>query len=340
MATVLSRIQQRFMQVEAVYGTINNTTGTATVAGANCCLVEPGSILKPVQPEIIRPDKLGTRSVLVGVGARKTATWTHKQSMAANGALGVVPDCDPILQMLFGVAPTIVASTSVTYNFSDAILSGSFFDFYTGISNAPHAIGGGLVLSTIDFTIGGNFGEISASGDGKHVLFRPNFTATDTTGKMGLTAFPVIPASPVTNGIPATGFLGSFVIDGQTLSTQLSAKITATPGNVVLRDTWGSYYGTTPAGDVRTVTVDMEMYMDDQAALIDLMQKADAKTPINATIVCGATAGNIWTFTLNNLILPAPDVDDSSLLYKAKFTGCRAHATTLTSKNELILAIT
>jgi hypothetical protein len=50
-------------------------------------------------------------------------------------------------------------------------------------------------------------------------------------------------------------------------------------------------------------------------------------------------AGNIWTFTLNNVRLAAPKYDDGQRKFAVNFTG-KAHATSATSKNPIGLVIT
>jgi len=110
MAFSLSRNERIFLQIQSAFGTIPNTSGTATVAGANACrFIKAG--LNPAVVLLTRPDKTGVRTPTQGIAGRKNGSWAVEMSLAANGAAGVKPDCDPILQALIGQAATIGSGT-------------------------------------------------------------------------------------------------------------------------------------------------------------------------------------------------------------------------------------
>lgn len=59
---------------------------------------------------ITRPDKTGSRSMLIGVKGRASAKWSYEGSLAPNGTLGTVPDADDYLQALMGQASTLLTT--------------------------------------------------------------------------------------------------------------------------------------------------------------------------------------------------------------------------------------
>ena len=123
-----TRIQRLYAQNETTWGTIPNTTGVATLAGSNCCRMSALDI-QLAQQEIVRSDKTGSLGITMGILGRRQVTFTTKMSLAPNGAAGTKPDMDPLLTALMGKAPTVVASTSVTYGLDDQSPSVTPWDF-------------------------------------------------------------------------------------------------------------------------------------------------------------------------------------------------------------------
>ncbi|MDE2103020.1 MAG: hypothetical protein KGL39_37595, partial [Patescibacteria group bacterium] len=130
MAFSYSRNERIYLQAETTYGQIPNTGGTASVTGSNCCR-HTKLVLTPDVALLTRRDKTGTRTITAGVAGRKAGKWLVEMDLAANGTAGVVPDCDPILQAIFGAAATVSAGVSVSYALTDVIKSLSIFSFRT-----------------------------------------------------------------------------------------------------------------------------------------------------------------------------------------------------------------
>lgn len=333
----LSRVEYVFPQIETTYGIVPNTTGTATVAGANCCRTIKTTMAS--QTALIRrPDKTGSRSQVVGSKGRSFSNWSTHMSLAPNGTAGTAPDMDPFLQAIFGVAPTVVASTSVTYNLNDAIKSLSLYSFRTP-STLDQRVCLGAVAQEMTLSLGQDVADVQFSGEGLWTLSSNQFSAADTTQKGGLTAFPSMPGSPVTNGGMVVGFTGSLTIAGTAVATLRTASVRIRTGNVVVKDTFGSYYPTSTEGDEREVTVDLSIYEDDSASYAALIAASNAKTPVSLVMVCGTTAGSIATCTVANLQLTSPTQEEQRR-YITNWSGSMGHASSLTTKDEVILAFT
>ena len=105
-----SRLERAYLQKQPTFGTIPNTSGTASVTNSNACRF----IRMELQGDVAlmeRPDKTGTRSQEGMVTGRKSGRWSIEMSLAANGTSGTAPDCDPILVAMFGQTAAVGAGT-------------------------------------------------------------------------------------------------------------------------------------------------------------------------------------------------------------------------------------
>src|SRR5690242_19114248 len=117
-----TRNQQCFPVLESTFGT------AVAPVGADAALIIALST-QADQNEIPRPDKTGSLGEILGIPGRRTANWSDSMSAAGNGAAGVVPDMDVFLQLIFGKAAAVVASTSVTYGLDDNQYSASIWHY-------------------------------------------------------------------------------------------------------------------------------------------------------------------------------------------------------------------
>lgn len=338
MASVNSQNQSCYLQKETTAATIPNTAGTASVANANACRII-SLTTDQNQALIDRPDKLPTLDFTVGVGGRKNASWSASMSLAGNGAAGVKPDCDPLLEALFGAAGVIVASTSVTYNPDDTSPTLSIWNFRKP-AGATQQVAFGASVNQAVIRLGQDVAIIELNGEAYWVLDSNQFATAETAAKGGLTTFPVEPAAPVTNGTMAIGYKGSVTLDGITYATLRTATITFNAGREHLKDVYNTDYpDPSPAQDRRDIRIEFSIYDDDSGDLGSLKNKAITNTPVTLVFQVGTVAGNIWTWTLRNVILAAAKYDDSQRKYAVNFTG-KAHSTSATSKNPVTLVIT
>ena len=318
-----SRNERLYLQKESTFGTIPNTTGTATLAGSNACR-HVKAMLKPDVAILKRPDKTGTRSTSVGVPGRKTGTWSAEMSLVANGTAGVVPDCDPILYALFGQAASISSGVSCTYSLTDAVTSFDMWLFRQP-STVMQRVGLGCVVTEATFQLGPDIATLSTSGDCQWVQDSTNFSSSDTIGKGGLTAFPSEPGSPVTNGNIIAGFTGQATFDGNVLANLKNATLKISTGNDINRDVFGSYYGDAQEGDERAVSISFDIWDTDGSDTQNLDAKALSKAGITIVLQIGTVTANKWTFTLSNVQLATPDRTDGQRRWVASFSDSMAH---------------
>jgi hypothetical protein len=336
MAYSLSRNERIYLQTEASFGVIPNSTGTATVAGGDACR-HTKCVLTPEAAKLKRPDKTGSRSQTAGARGRKAGRWSLEMALAGNGAAGVLPDCDPLLVALFGKAGTVAASTSVTYSLDDAIKSFCLWRFRTP-ATVMQQVAAGCVVNEATFNLGQDVASWSLSGGCVWVPDSVNFSSLDTAGKCGLTAFPSEPASPVVNGSMIAGFTGALTVGGGSVALRsLTLKIGT--GNDIVRDTFGSYYGDSAEGDERAVSVSLDLYDSDAAGTTALYAAAEAGTPVDIVAQIGTVTGNKWTFTIKGVELVAPALSDGQRRWSASFGDSLAHGSSISALDEVGLVI-
>ena len=319
---------------------LESTFGTAVApVGANACLIT-SLTTQAAQPEIARPDKTGSLGEIIGIPGRKTATWTAAMSMAGNGAPGVAPDCDKLLQLVFGKAPTIVGSASATYGLDDANLSASIWH-YNDPSTVAQYVAIGAVCHQLKISFGGDVPTLEFTGTALWVLDTDQLAdvTMDAIGKGGIASWTARP-TPTVNGKPPAGFTGAITLDGQAYTTLRTGSITLAVARNLPGDTFNSYYSAAPVPGLRAISVDFGLYDDDSANLKALKQKAFNKTPLDLVFQIGAVAGNKWGFTTKNVMLPAPTLDNASDRRALSFAGAKAHDTTIGAKDALALVIT
>jgi len=422
-----SRLERAYLQAQPTFGTIPNTTGTATLTGSNACRFMKMELQNEVAL-LERPDKTGTRSQEGMVSGRKIGRWSIEMSVAANGTPGTLPDCDPILQAIFGQtaavgsgSATISSSTDatpivvscgvahgitsgalevvtvaghltntnangtflayasdaetlsligsvgngngagsagtvsrakLTYTFVDAISQFTLWSFRTP-ATLDQRVGNTCLVAEATFNLNQDVATWQANGDCLWVLRSKDFATADVQQAGGLLAFPSEPAVPVTNGTIIPGFTGRFVAGqsvASTTATAFAAAATMFPTirnttirvqtqNLMVRDTFGSYYATMDEGDVRNITLSFNIYDDDSTGVNLLKTWGDTKVPVDFVLNLGTVPGNTWVHYLKNVYLAAHVLGDGQLRFDASYADSRATTTNLAVRDEYQLII-
>jgi hypothetical protein len=331
-----TRNQRCYPVIEAAWGT------AVAPAGTDCCLIT-SLATQAAQAEIPRPDKTGSLGEIVGIPGRRSATWTAAMSTAGSGVAGTPPDSHAFLQAGFGKAVAIAAGVSATYALDDLIYSMSVWH-YNAPASVCQYVAIGAIVNQMRFAIGGDVPMLEVSGPALWVYDSDQQAdgTTDAIAKGGLAgALPAEP-TPTTNGKPPAGFTGVITLDGNTYGTMRTASITLGVAKDLPMDTFNSYYGTNPAPGMRVITCDFGLYDDDSAQLKSFSQKGKSvlKPLVNLSFQWGTVPGNIWTLNLKNVMLPVPTVDYGATRRALTFTGCRAHDTSIGSKDAVTLVLT
>ena len=298
---------------------------------------------------LIRRDKTGFRTQTIGVRGREYAKWSYEGSLAPSGTNGTLPDFDPIMQCIFNAASTAGTGPGGV----SGLVYGPFVDEPGGNStNLSFAmaqyrkpatlnqrIGGGLVVDEATFNLGADIAEWTCSGTGKFTIESDYFSDASADEQMGLGSFPAEPSSPVSHGGIIAGFTGAFVLGGDSVALIRTAQVKVNTGNVMVRDTFGTYTPTDSMGDVRQITLQATLYEDDSAGQEAIRVAAIQKTPVDANITLGTFSGSIVNFYLKNIQLQTYTMDDSALRYSLTIPASRAFGTSISSLDELIVTL-
>lgn len=338
MASILTRNRTAYVTKETTVGTI--------VSPANSNAFRFVDLqLNPAQPVAVRPDVNPSLSRPLGTPMRKSASWQMSCSLAGSGTAGTAPDIGPFLECGIG-AVTVNAGTSVVYAPADVANCLDIWAYAKNVSGTQPAgltqrVALASAVSQIKFNIGQDFATADFSGESWWVLDTDQFSTADATAKGGLASFPTEPASPTLNGSAVQGFVGTITLDGQAYTGIIrSAVITYGMIREFPKDVFNNFYPSAPIPGFRDVTVDLNLYDDDGSTLSALKAKIFNNTAFNASFVVGTTAGNIWTFALNNLQIPAKPTYDNSQTKRALSITAQAHQSTSTAKDEFSLTLT
>ena len=245
-----------------------------------------------------------------------------------------------------------LSRVKVSYAFTDNINLFTMWSFRTP-TTLDQRVGNTCVVTEATFTLNQDVATWSANGDCFWVLRSGDFANDDTYQKGGLSSFPSEPAAPVTNGTIIPGFTGRFVA-GQSVNTTstaafASAAFTYTTirnvtvrvqtQNLLIRDTFGSYYPTLTEGDVRNITISFNIYDDDSAQVSSLKGWGDSKVPVDFAICLGTVIGNTYTFYMKNVYLQNHALGDGQLRFDAAFADSRATTSNLQVRDEFALII-
>jgi len=337
-----SRYTRLFSQIQTSFTAFNNTSGTWTNTGAQMQRVDQGSLsITRNAPYSRFPVLTGTRSEVAGIRGRKSASWEVRgMPLIPSGVAGTAPDCDSILQNIFGAAST--GSGQNVYAFSDTgYLPLSLFEFRHGSTTLTSRAVWGAVVTRVVWNFNGPFLTQDLTGAAGYAIDSTGFADFDSQAQAGLTAFPIEPTSPTVNGQPIAGFGSGYVatVDTQNLSTKVRVvSITLETGLTLVGDVYGSPYNVAVVGDTRRASIALTALDDDSTALNDIKVKADTdNTTINATIQAGSVAGSTATWLLKNIQLNAFDMKDNGALVDMEIPTSYAHASSIGATDDMTL---
>lgn len=245
-----------------------------------------------------------------------------------------------------------ISRVKLTYTFVDDIAQFTLWSFRTP-TTLDQRVGNNCVVTEATFNFNQDVATWSANGDCFWVLRSKDFSTDDVSQKGGLGAFPSEPNSPVTNGGIIPGFTGRFVAGQSILSTDsatFASGATSFPtirngtirvqtNNLLVRDTFGSYYATLTEGDVRNITLTFNIYDDDSDPVNQLKHFGDTKTPVDFIINLGTVIGSTFVFWLKNVYLASHVLGDGQLRFDAAYSDSRATTSTLAVRDEFTLVV-
>jgi hypothetical protein len=343
-----SRRQTLWAQVQTAFSTFPNAAGTWTNTGA---IKQRYDEFNPQAANPVNSPTYytGKSSPLIGTRGRQGGNWTLGMPLIPSGTAGTAPDADPILQAVFGGTPTIVASTSVTYNLVDTVapLGLLWYNGNTNESNPTHYYILGACPTQATFILNQNFLSFRAQGfgygRGDSTSFS-SYTSGDAGLKGGLTVYPAEPGSVTQNGnvIPGYGNGATATFDGNaTLELRGQVELTVNTGLEGLGDTFANAYQVAAGRGLRTVSMQRIQCVDsDGTTIANLKAKAFNKTPISIALQVNGAAGSIATFTLNNVQLGGSEISVNGAFLDIIWNDNQAHASSTSVTDDAVLSFT
>lgn len=344
-----SRLQTLWAQPLATFGLVPNASGVWTATTAIKQRFDEFT-MQSGNPVNSPTYFIGHSSPLIGTRGRQSASWSLSMPLIPSGAAGTAPDADPILQAIMGVAPTIVATTSVTYPLSDAQVPLGLF-WYNKNSNetAPtnYFINSGCPTSAT-IILNQNFVSMKVNGFAYGRADSDNFTVGYTGGDAGLpgglTTYPAEPGTATQNGnvIPGYGNGATATFDGtSTLELRAQVEITIDTGLEGLADSFSNAYQIAAGRALRTVKLSKIQCVDsDGATILNLKKKAFLKTPITIVLAVSGGAGNIFTFTMKNVQLGNAELTVNGGFLDIVWSDNQAHATSASVTDDFAIVCT
>jgi len=334
-------LQRLYALAQSALATIPNSGGTLTNTG-NKLIPHTRAELRRIVEMIEAEYKTGTGSMLAGIPGRHSGAFSIECPLMPSGAAGTAPNLAPVLNSIFGVAGTVVADTSVTYNQADGIGIPLILALFneTGSGNTDQ-FGFGGTPQNFTINLGGNgYASLSVDGLFYYLLELDNFANEDTAGKGGLTTWPSEPSSPTLAGnvIPAFA-AASVTVGGSAVEEFVSAQISGNTGRTLRMD--GGKYPTAVVQGRRRISLRSLKFADsDGAALTTIKNAAKSKAALDVVIQQGITAGYIMTHTLQDVQFGNARFSESGAGVDIDFDDSAAHASALANTNEYVLAFT
>jgi hypothetical protein len=245
-----------------------------------------------------------------------------------------------------------MSRVKLTYTFLDGVNQFTLWSFRTP-ADLDQRVGNNCLVQEMTFNLNQDVATWQANGDCFWVLRSDYMSQADNYQLGSLTTYPTEPSAPVTNGTIIPGFTGRFVAwqsvasssaaafaaNAWTFTTIRNVSIRIGTANMMVRDTFGSFYSTTVEADVRTITVNFSIYDDDEPQTQQLKAWGDNKTPVDFVINLGTVPGNTWIQYMKNVYLATSVMGDGQLRFDATYADSRATTTSLAVRDEYSLTI-
>ena len=200
----------------------------------------------------------------------------------------------------------------------------SVFDYWSP-STAIQRVLCGAAVDKMRININGDFHEFEFSGIAQDLIDSTSFTS----GLGQLTSFPAEPAAAVFDYSIIPGHLGQ-----AWLGNTPDRFYTITSADVLLDNNldlrvreFGSAVARCIAPGRRSVTVNFDLYGNDDTASNGLYQAARQQSPIELMFQLGQQAGQLFGVHLQSVVPEVPEFDDGEPRLRWLFKGSRAQGT-------------
>ena len=226
----------------------------------------------------------------------------------------------------FSVNPAAggIIGPAVTYFPSTELPSVSVFDYWSP-SSAVHRILCGAGVSRLVVKLNGDYHEFQFSGVAQDLADSSSFSS----GVGQLSSFPLEPVLGSFDYSVVPGHIGQIWL-GNTPSqffTLTSAELTVDNNLDVRGREFGSSLPRAISPGTRSVSIDFELYEQDDTATQGLYQAARQQSPISIMLQLGQQPGQLFGTYLKSVLPEVPEYDDADKRLKWHFRSSRAQGT-------------
>lgn len=226
----------------------------------------------------------------------------------------------------FSVLPSPGSPLGPTVTYQPATEPGtvSIFDYWSP-AGAVQRILCGAAVNRMRIRVNGDYHEFEFSGWAKDTIDNTSFSG----GQGELASFPAEPPIEQFEYAIIPGHLGQAWL-GNTpdrFFTITAAELVLDNDVEIRSREFGSDAARCLAEGVRTVTVDFELYEQNDAATKALYQAARQLSPIGVMFQLGQQAGQLFGVYLKSVVPEVPEFDDSDKRLRWRFSTCRAQGT-------------
>ena len=213
---------------------------------------------------------------------------------------------------------------TATYALAQELPSISLFDYWSP-ATAIQRIASGAAVDTLKIKINGDFHEFTFSGEAKDIVDSVSFSS----GLAGLTQFP---------GEPAIGNFDYSIVPGNLgqawLGTAAAKFLTVTSAEVTVdnnmdlrRNEFGSDRAACITAGQRNVSVNFNLFQQDNDETKALYQAAKQRSPISVFFQLGEQAGQLFGIYMKSVIIELPEYNDNQTRVEWQFKTSRAQGT-------------
>ena len=238
----------------------------------------------------------------------------------------VVDSTSVQLNAPLSVAPTASATIGPTATYFPAteLSSVSVFDYWAP-NSAVHRILCGAGIDQMSVKVNGDFHEFTFSGSAQELVDSTSFTS----GIGQLSSFPPEPALGAFDYSIVPGHLGQVW-----LGNGPDRFFTLTDAQIVLNnslDLRGQEFGSSVPRAIspgtRDVSIDFQLFQQDDGATQGLYQAAKQQSPISAMLQLGQQPNQLFGVYLKSVLPEVPEYDDAGARLQWHFRSSRAQGT-------------
>jgi hypothetical protein len=213
---------------------------------------------------------------------------------------------------------------TVTYQPATKLETVSIFDYWSP-TGAVQRILCGAAVDEVRIQVNGDYHEFEFRGTARDLIDSTSFVA----GQGELAAFPAEPIAEQFDYTIIPGHLGQAWL-GNTpdrFYTITAAAVRLQNGVQTRTAEFGSDVPRCISPGQRTVTVDFDLFEQDETAVKGLYQAARQLSPVTVMLQLGQQQGQLFGVYLKSVVPEVPEFDDSDTRLRWRFASCRAQGT-------------